>query len=387
MAVDFRHYHGREPAYVKHTFLDKYLPALFGRVSKSFDEVVYLDGFAGPWKSKAGEAFEDTSFGIALAHMTAIREQYRRLNRNVRMRAILVEKDEVAYSQLAAIQKQFPLIEIHPLNGEFEKLTGEILQIAGKNSFLFALIDPKGFPNITKIMPIIARENTEVLVNFMFDHANRFAGIGLIKRLDEWLSDDGWQGSETSFGELSGGEREAEFERRAVYKLKSAGRFKFAPVISVDKSTKDRTLYKLIYLTRHPAGLEVFRNCESKTLEAQAEARTESKARERAEKARMDDLFGLAPNDITGDRSAKKIEQGVQDAVAKLLAQLAAAGPYGKRWSEIWPEILATTVISKSKLGMLANDARKDGRIEAPGWPSPKHRQPGEAQILRLPHP
>ncbi|OYY88632.1 MAG: hypothetical protein B7Y45_14355, partial [Sphingomonas sp. 28-66-16] len=87
MAIDAAHYEGREPAFVKHTFLDKYLPALIGKVCSRYDEFVYVDGFAGPWKSAAGEKFEDTSFGIALNHMTSQRLLYLSRGRPVRMRA------------------------------------------------------------------------------------------------------------------------------------------------------------------------------------------------------------------------------------------------------------------------------------------------------------
>lgn len=51
MAVDRSWYEGREQAYVKHTFLDRYLGRLFNKIASSRDTIAYIDGFAGPWKS------------------------------------------------------------------------------------------------------------------------------------------------------------------------------------------------------------------------------------------------------------------------------------------------------------------------------------------------
>ena len=67
--LDPRWYEGREPALVKHTFLDTYMPAQIPKVVKWADTFVYIDLFAGPWQSKSGDC-SDTSFGIALRHMT-----------------------------------------------------------------------------------------------------------------------------------------------------------------------------------------------------------------------------------------------------------------------------------------------------------------------------
>src|SRR3954462_5749499 len=63
--VAIQDYQGREQAYVKHVFLERYLERLVHKTASSYDHIVYVDGFAGPWQS-ASEQFQDTSFGIAL---------------------------------------------------------------------------------------------------------------------------------------------------------------------------------------------------------------------------------------------------------------------------------------------------------------------------------
>ena len=71
MALDPQHYESRPQAFVKHTFLQQYLPALANKLANSRNRLVYIDGFAGPWQSSDEQQYSDTSFGIALDAMRA----------------------------------------------------------------------------------------------------------------------------------------------------------------------------------------------------------------------------------------------------------------------------------------------------------------------------
>lgn len=51
--VDLINYTGREQAYIKHCLLEEYLPELAYKVGSAWNELVYVDGFAGPWQAKA----------------------------------------------------------------------------------------------------------------------------------------------------------------------------------------------------------------------------------------------------------------------------------------------------------------------------------------------
>jgi three-Cys-motif partner protein len=369
MAIDFAHYAGREPAFVKHTFLDKYLPALIGRIGTYSDDFVYVDGFAGPWKSVAGEAFADTSFGIALRHMTTQKAYFASRNRHVHMKAFLVEKNPTTFAALQKAIEAFPEIECCPLLGQMEGQIPQMLAGIPEKAFSFALIDPKGFPNMEPIMALIRRPHSEALVNFMFDFANRFAGTTLIPALEEWLSKDGATTWREEVDRLSKQEREDKLEQLAVEKLRNEAGYKYAPVISVDKTLHDRTLYKLIFLTRHSTGLKVFRDSEHKALEAQAVSRSTVKADAREAKSGMLELFGKQM-DVSTDRSTLRLREGEEVARSKLLAALKIAGSAGKCWQELWPPILNSVVITHSRLGRIANELRKARAIDAPGWPS-----------------
>src|SRR5690242_14691805 len=62
--VDLTNYTGREQAYIKHRLLEEYLPQWAYKVGSAWDQLVYVDGFAGPWQTKSTD-YQDTSFGIA----------------------------------------------------------------------------------------------------------------------------------------------------------------------------------------------------------------------------------------------------------------------------------------------------------------------------------
>lgn len=381
MALDFAHYADREQAFVKHTFLDKYLPALIGKICSRYDEFVYVDGFAGPWKSATGENFDDTSFGIALNHMTAQRVLYLSRGRDIKMRAFLVEKDANSFAQLQQAIKRFPKIEVTPLNGMMEEHTAGIAASIPSAAFSFTLIDPKGFPEIKAMMPLLKRQNAEALVNFMFDFANRFAETDLIPKLEAWLSALGNMDWRKNVEGLSGVEREQRLERLAAEALQVTGQYTYAPVISVDKVLHDRTLYKLIFLSRHSEGLKVFRDSEEKALDAQATVRSASKAKKRNDNSAMGDLFSDGADAVPNDRSLQIIKRNREQAPIRLTERLAEAGQTGLGWGELWPSILEDYSVTRSWLGRYVNEMRKSGQILTPNWPT-RVQIPNDAQRL-----
>lgn len=118
--LDARWYEGREQALVKHTFLDKYMPAQIPKVVSWAENFVYVDLFAGPWQSKSGD-YSDTSFGIALRRMSEAKAKQAELFRSVKMNAHLVEKNPENYAELMEAVKRFPDVEIHCYKGSAEE--------------------------------------------------------------------------------------------------------------------------------------------------------------------------------------------------------------------------------------------------------------------------
>lgn len=110
------HYKGREPAFIKHYFLRQYVEKLAFKIASAFDELVYVDGYSGPWKSGT-ENYEDTSFGIALQCLTKARTTWKGMKhrpRDVRMTSHLVEADLDAFNELETIGPRFPEVSVFP---------------------------------------------------------------------------------------------------------------------------------------------------------------------------------------------------------------------------------------------------------------------------------
>ena len=174
------HYKGREPAFIKHYFLRQYVEKLAFKIASAFDELVYVDGYSGPWKSGA-ENYEDTSFGIALQCLTAARTTWKNMKhrpRSVRMTSHLVEADSKAFKELETIGPRFPEVSVFPHHGDFIKIAPRIASTIPQRAFTFALIDPKGFSlDLEALRPLLARPRTEVVFNLMYDFANRWTNL------------------------------------------------------------------------------------------------------------------------------------------------------------------------------------------------------------------
>ena len=105
-------YEGREQSYIKHVLLERNIEALIFKTASTYDNFVYVDGFAGPWQS-TNETFDDTSFGIALNALQRAKDTWKqKTGRDVKMTAILVEKDAKAFAKLKTLEANYPGVEI-----------------------------------------------------------------------------------------------------------------------------------------------------------------------------------------------------------------------------------------------------------------------------------
>lgn len=153
------------------------------------------------------------------------------------------------------------------------------------------------------------------------------------------------------------------------------GRYKYAPAITVDETDTDRPLYKLIYLSRHPVGLKVFRDTHRKALEAQASYRSAKKAESRQRSSGMSDMFSNLTNIEPSERSAREMAFGEKLARSTLL-ELIEANPAGLRWAELWPLVLDACTITHGALGGMVSSLRSTGDIHIPEWQSNTVRRP-----------
>jgi len=116
------YYIGREQTYLKHFFLEKYLERVVYNILSFRADFVYVDGFSGPWKSE-DEAYEDTSFVIALNELRTIRDGMRDRKPNLDVRCLFIEKDPPTFRQLEQSVESVENFNVNALEGAFEDLT------------------------------------------------------------------------------------------------------------------------------------------------------------------------------------------------------------------------------------------------------------------------
>ena len=86
-------YIGREQTFAKHFILEKYLQTLaFKLLLGGHRTLTYVDGFSGPWESKAA-GFSDTSFMIAIRVLKDAQKQLRDQGKSRTIRCFFVEEN------------------------------------------------------------------------------------------------------------------------------------------------------------------------------------------------------------------------------------------------------------------------------------------------------
>lgn len=314
-------YRGREQTYLKHFFLEKYLERVAYKVGSFAKEFVYVDGFSGPWRSEdAGHG--DSSFVIAINKLRQVRDGLKGLNPNLKIRCVFVEPGKDAFPQLQAATSGIDDIEIKTINSEFEDAIPEILQYVGK-AFSLVFIDPTGWTGfgLNRIAPILQHEPGEVLVNFMFDHINRF-----LETQDPQVSfDDLFGGAGWKDAIQQSANREDAIIALYTERLKATGRFKYATSTRIKKPLVDRSYFYLVYGTRHADGIIEFRSVERKEIGEQERVRLDAQELDRFLKTRQTDLFaglGLERPDVGIASFGSEREGNLERAKQRLIELL-----------------------------------------------------------------
>jgi three-Cys-motif partner protein len=373
---ELKHYQGREQAYVKHFLLSEYLESWAHKVASTWEEVAYVDGFSGPWQH-TGEAFEDTSFGIALRALTRAKASWKSHGKTVKMSAFLVEKDPGAYANLQAAQALFPEVEIKTYPGSFIDQAPNILRDIPSRAFAFFFIDPKGWGiDMKRIAPLLRRPHSEVVFNFMFDFINRAASIqssGVAASLDELILDPTWRARlEARPAHVT----EADHRKTVLVDafsrtLAQLGQYTHVAETTVLRPLKDRPLYSLVYGTRNSKGIEVFRSSQIKALGQQDRVRGLTKLSAAEAASDQTEMFGSL-SEMAPDPSVAFLAEEERKAGA-LLRQLVPAAPASVRWPDLWPRVMERHVVSKTQVKQIANDLRRGGALTVLDW-GPRQR-------------
>jgi len=101
--------------------------------------------------------------------------------REVKFRALYIEKDPVGFAKLQTFLAQQPYsgIEAECLNGDYTELLSDIVSWCS-GYFTFFFVDPMGWQNVVgakTMMPLLQLGKAEFLINLMYDFINRFISL------------------------------------------------------------------------------------------------------------------------------------------------------------------------------------------------------------------
>jgi three-Cys-motif partner protein len=368
-------YEGREQSYIKHVLLERYIEALVFKTASTYDNFVYVDGFAGPWQS-ANETFDDTSFGIALNALQRAKDTWKqKTGRDVKMTAILVEKDAKAFAKLKTLKAKYPGVETKPHHADFRNVVPDIMRDIPAEAFAYFLIDPKGWRiPLEKLKPMLARQKSEMTFNFMFEFINRAASMtrpDTVHGLDELIPYGNWR-QELKDAEKRLGRALTSEERRTILvnafkeSLRQLGGYEFVAETPILRPVKDHTLYYLLHGTRHKQGLATFRDCQVKALVTQTETRGEGKVKHAAAKKGQSELF-TSMNEMGPDKTGPKLDQHQRDAEATIL-EITPRAPATARYSDVWPIALSRHLVRLPDVNRICAELRKKEKLLFPDW-------------------
>lgn len=379
-------YQGREQSLVKHLILQRYLRRFAFIIGSWAESITYIDCFAGPWLSRS-DRFEDTSFAIATNELRAARNELARIRPDatpVELRCFFMEKTKAAYQQLSEYAASINDIEIATREGELEGSIDEILKFvnsAAKKTFPFVFIDPKGWTgfNLQVIQPLLQLKLGEVLINFMTEHIRRFIDSPHEPTRESFVRLFGDGSFRDRLEGLSRHERDEACVTQYMQAVQTTGKFPFASSAVVLHPEKARSHFHLIYLTRDPRGIEVFKEAERKSMPDMEAARARAQQRKRVEKTGQIELF--SGDDVPSTHFESLRERYTSQAKASLLDQLKTMGKV--EYDVAWSNALRLPLVWESDLKEWLREWTKAGIIHRFAM-EPKQRVPKLGQHIQV---
>lgn len=303
----------------------------------------------------------------------------------MRMSAFLVERDRSAHEKLACIAPRFSDVAVKPYNADFLSVLPAILEDIPKGAFAFFLIDPKGWRiPLLALKALLARSGAEVIFNFMFDFINRAASMSdpaVVAGLNELIPFGAWR-SKLEEAERSGhvtpGDRKAILVEAFGRSLQQLGNYDYVAETTILRPLKDRILYCLFYATRHPKGIEVFRDCQVAALKEESTTRAANKVKHAATITGQGEFFGslhdMAPDKLESFLRDQRVE------AERTLVELAPKSPLFLTYERLRAQVLARHVVRSPDVNKIAARLHHEKQLLFPGWekgrrvPQPAYR-------------
>ena len=360
-------YERREQTRVKHYILRHYLERFAHIVGHHWESITYVDGFAGPWNVRSPD-LQDSSFAIALNELRKARDTHGGRGRNLRLRCFFLEEDRDAYQQLKGFAEGIKDAKIEVLNGSFEDSVSSMQQFiraGGQRTFPFIFIDPTGWTGFAckRISPLLKLKPGEVLINFMTSHIRRFL-----------TDENSRQSFEDLFGSAEVMERVAGLTGQDLddaliseYSdmLKREGRFTHVLSAIVLHPEIDRTHFHLIYATRHPKGVEVFKEAEKSAMQEMERLRASAQKRKREERTGQGELFLATESAIESPYYHQLRDRYLGQAKQRILNLL--KGRKSISYDVAWTLALESPLVWESDLKGWIKDWQSTGELRIDG--------------------
>jgi three-Cys-motif partner protein len=358
-------YQDREQSEIKHYAIKLYLEAA-ARILGSAYDIKYVDCCAGPWNSKDKD-YRDTSFGIAFEVLKATRAELCERNRVPSIECLFIEKEKPPFLQLDAFAQQSNTseIKVRAENWDFAERIDDIVRYCStRRTFSFILIDPWGWKlaGISQISPLLKMRPGEIVINLMSAFITRFVNDSATD-LSDLLGEDF-----PELRRLSGTELEFAVVRKYCDLIKREGDFAYVCALPVMKPDSDAFNFYLIYATRHPKGVEVFKSVEKRTEEQTHLVRADVQSRQRQEKSGNFELFA-APVMYREQKYQQLAEDNRARAKTRVWDLLSAAGEVS--YDECWAEALQFPAVYQSDLREWLAQWEKDEQVNVKGRKKP----------------
>ena len=223
----------------------------------------------------------------------------------------------------------------------------------------------------------------------MFDFINRAASIRdptVIAGLEELIPFGSWRtklNEAEQAGNVTPDKRKAILVAAFSETLRQLGKYPYVAETTVLRPLKDRPLYCLFYATRHPKGIEVFRDCQIAALREESTTRAATKLKHSTTTTGQGEIFESL-HDMAPDNLEALLQEERVKAEKKLL-EPAPRDPYFLSYAELKAQVLARCVVRATDVNKIAANLYKKKRLLFPEWeknrkvPQPAYRtQRGE---------
>ena len=328
---------------------------------------------------------QDTSFALAISVLRQERPRVQARGFDPSLRCLFVENDPKAFSQLRDYCSSITDINVTPKQWDFEASIEDIVKFIKEktDTFAFIFIDPKGWElaSIELIRPLLQVRPNEVLITLMTSFITRFLGdpsqpsgrlLGNTQAAKEF----------DLVQKLDGDEQEEELVRLYSEALREAGGFDYVCTLPVMKPNRDAMHYYLIYGTRHPKGVEKFKEMENDAISFMHEIRAEAQERRRLEASGQ---YSLVPPAATYREQRFTRLNSRNLAIAEASVRTALVKRKIMKYDDAWSIAMQFSTVTQDDLRAFIEQWCQEGFLEVEQLqPKQKVLQRGKNNLLRV---